>query len=356
MDLTRLSWLTATRVIALAVAGPALVAGCSADTAAGQDESVVALRVGVAVHDPVWSHHAGAVLALVEGSPVIAKITPARHGSVAAARTAFSPPLRNVGENMATSPIAEDVVYVPQPLLDRVAAVSVDDLRTVETLQAGPAPSYIATDAGSRMLLAAPPDGSAVTATDLQDNKVLPPQKVLGGPLMEVDGAKRGRHIDYHVAGPRGIAHYKGAPYAVVKKGEIAVSAEASAGDLVKPTRVYVAETGTDRLFAVDSRRSLHGLEVVAQARLGEPVIHIGVDETRIYAATESELVVFETNSYEGYARDTFPVVETIDFRGALEQVELRSAPLSGLAVGRDRVYLTLKGQPYVVSVTKPGF
>ncbi|MBW0011071.1 MAG: hypothetical protein JO063_13320, partial [Pseudonocardiales bacterium] len=105
--------------------------------------------------------------------------------------------------------------------------------------------------------------------------------------------------------------------------------------------------------LAVDTRRTEDGLEVVARADLGEPAHYLGVDQTRIYAATEHQLVVLKTNSYEGYHDQTVPLVTTIGFRSALPGAA-RDAPLSGLAVGPDRVYLTLQGQPYVLSIAKP--
>jgi hypothetical protein len=62
---------------------------------------------------------------------------------------------------------------------------------------------------------------------------------------------------------------------------------------------------------------------------------------------------VLKTNSFEGYPDQMFPIVTTIGFRNALRGAA-RNAALSGLAVGSDRVYLTLQGQPYVLSIAKP--
>jgi hypothetical protein len=177
---------------------------------------------------------------------------------------------------------------------------------------------------------------------------------VQAGPEAELDGTERGRLIEYHVAGPRGIAHYKGDVGSVERKDGIALSAHRTLGDLVKPTRLYVAEEGTGRLLAVGEKPALDGLAVAAEADLGEPVEYLGVDATRIYAATRNKLVVLETDSYEGYDDNKFSIVDTIDFRRPLEGDVLQRAPLSGLAVGDDRVYLTLEGEPYVLSITKP--
>lgn len=352
MKVVRLRW-GARRAIVLAAAGLSMLAGCSAAGASpGPAASIVELRVDAPVHEPIWSDHARAFFALTDDGR-IAKIDPSEpSGAPPTARTTLSAPFPDVGEDLVTR-ITEPVVYLPQPKLGRVAVVSGTDLRQVGTLRAGPSPSYLALDSGSDDLLALSEDRSTVTPVDLHDDKVLPSIDVHAGPAAELDASKRGRYIDYHVAGPGGITHYKGSPGSVQNKGEIAISAEKTAGDPIKSSRFYIAEKGTDRLLAVDTKRTEDGLRLVAQANLGEPVHYLGVDQTRIYAATEHKLVVLKTNSYEGYHDQTFPIVATIDFRSALRG-EARDAPLSGLAVGPDRVYLTLKGQPYVVSIAEP--
>jgi hypothetical protein len=341
------------KAIVLAVVGMPVLAACSgAGGGSGPTASIVVLRINAPVHKLTWSDPAGALFALTDDRR-IAKIDPFEQPSAPpTARTILSAPFPDAAENLVTG-ITEAVVYLPQPKLGRIAILSDGDLRQVGTVQAGPAPSFLALDSGSDHLLALSEDRSTVTPIDLHDNSVLPFQEVDAGPDAELDGAKRGRLIDYHTAGPMGITHHKGSPGSVEDKGGIGISAEKTAGDLTKSSRVYVAESDTGRLLAVDSKRSGDGLEVVAQANLGEPVRYVGVDETRIYAATEHTLVVLKTNSFEGYHEQTFPVVTRIDFRSAL-QGEAKNAPLSGLATGPDRVYLTLKGQPCMVSVAKP--
>lgn len=329
----------------LAVVALPVLAGCSAGGgSSGAAAPAVALRIGAPVHEPTWSAHAHALFALTDDRR-IAKIDSSGQSTVSA-------PFPDVGENLVTR-TTQAVVYLPQPTLGRVVAISDADLREAGTLQAGPSPSFLALDSGSDDLLALSEDRSIVTPVDLHSNTVLPFQDVQAKPEAELDGAKRGRRIDYHLAGPGGITHYQGSPGSVQDEGAIGISAEKTAGDLVKSSRLYVAEKGTDRLLAVDSKRGEEGLEVVGQAHLGEPVHYLDVDETRIYAATERTLVVLTTNSFEGYHNQTIPVVTTINFRSVLPG-EATGAPLSGLAVGPDRVYLALKGQPYVVSIAKP--
>lgn len=335
-------------MLALAAVGLAVLVGCSTAHGSPTTASPVAVRIGAAVREPLWSDQERALFALT-GEHRIAKIEPLTPST---ARTTLSAPFPDVGEDLANR-VTEGGVYLPQPQLGRIAVIRGTDLRQIATLPAGPAPSYLALDSGSDDLLALSADRASVTPVDLHDDTVLPATDVHAGPAAAVDGSKRGRRIDYHLAGPRGITHYEGSPGSVRQQGTISISAETAASDLSKPSRLYVAQRGTDRLLAVDSQRTEHGLEVVAQARLGEPVRYLGVDETRIYAATEHELVVLKTNSFEGYHDQEFPIVTTIDFRSALPDAA-RDAALSGLAVGPDRVYLTLQDQPYLLSIVKP--
>lgn len=343
-------------MLAVGVAGLAALTGCTAEAAPPPEARVTALHVEVPVKEPVWER--GSVYALAEGSPQVVKVDPVepqQPGAPPAARTTLSEPLPDVGENIATSLKVRGAVYVPQPSLDRVAVLGLRDLRERGTFPAGPKPSWVDVDQGSQLLLALSEDGSTVSGVWLRGLSPIPSHEVDAGPEAELDAAKRGRLVDYHVAGPEGIAHYKGAAGGVEQKGEIAVGAHKSTGDETKATRLYVVEEGTRHLLAVGTKPAADGLAVAAEADLGEPVEHIGVDATRIYAATANKLVVLETDSYEGYTGQGFSIVDTIDFRTVLHREALRSAPLSGLAVGDDRVYLTLEGEPYVVSIAKPG-
>lgn len=349
MTVARPRW-GARQLMVLAAVGLSVSAGCSASGPPGPAASSVVLRTDVLVHEPIWSDDARALFALTDDHRIARIDPPGRSSAPATARTTLSAPFPDVGEDLVTRAA---VVYLPQPDLGRLAVVSDTDLRQLATLPAGPSPSFLALDSGSDDLLALSRDRSRVTPLDLHDNRLLPAQHVRAQPEAEVDGAARGRRIDYYLAGPGGITHYEGAPGSVHDEGAINISAGKTAGDLVKSSRLYVAERGTDRLLALDSGRGGHGLQVVAHASLGEPVRYVGVDQTRIYAATEHKLVVFTTNSFEGYHHQTLPIVTTIDFRSALRGTA-RNAALCGLAVGPDRVYLTLRGEPSILSIAKP--
>jgi hypothetical protein len=94
------------------------------------------------------------------------------------------------------------------------------------------------------------------------------------------------------------------------------------------------------------------GLKVRAATQLPSPVRRIGTDDTRIYAATDRELVTLETVSFMRFEGDIIPVLRTTNYRAALPEAQ-REAPLSGMAVGPHRIYLTFAGTPLVVSVAK---
>ncbi len=106
-------------------------------------------------------------------------------------------------------------------------------------------------------------------------------------------------------------------------------------------------------LYAVDSRRGGDGLQVLASARLPSPIRDLGTDDTRIYAATDHQVVVLETASFTGFPQQKIPVIRVIDYRAGLPGA-IQWAQLSGMAVGPHRVYLTLAEAPYVVSIAKP--
>ncbi len=168
-----------------------------------------------------------------------------------------------------------------------------------------------------------------------------------------IDGANRGRDIEYHVYGPSGIRYYKGPSSPPKERGSLPMGVASAAGDGTAVTRSYVARRDGDVLYAVDSQRSGEGLNVMAATRLPSPIRRISTDDTRIYAATDREVVVLETNDVTGYPHKSIPVLRTTNYRTALPDAQ-RSSPLTGMALGPHRVYLTFAGTPLVVSVAKP--
>ncbi|MGW5212359.1 hypothetical protein ACWEQO_14430 [Streptomyces sp. NPDC004051] len=349
------------QAVALAVAVAALATGCTAaDAVPDSVPQVAVLRLETPVREPIWSKETHAVLALAEDASRIARITPEVRSGRLTARTALSGPLPGLGENLAPSATGEEVVYAPRPEAGRVAVVDARTLRAKTSLPAGRTPSFVAVDSGADVLLALSADGSTVTGVGVrpapgEEPSVVTRTDVRLGPAGEVDGAARGRLIEFHTVGPDRVSHYKGAAGEVEKTADLAFRAETATGDLIKVSRLYAAEKGTDLLVAIDTSPGGDRLLTVARSRLGAPVLRLGVDEDRLYAATEDRLVVLETNSYEGFPEGRFTVVESVDFRAPVRDAGVRKAPLSGMTVGPERVYLTLRGVPHALSVAKPG-
>ncbi len=338
------------RIAALVSAAVVLLAGCTGvvpSTPARQQVHV--FEIGQPVAEPKWSGHA--VYGLVEDTGQVARIALDEGKAVDVDR---SEPLAELGENLIATNTVRHAVYVPQPKLGRVVRLDPQQLTTTATFEAGDAPSYLALDVGSRLLLALSDDGATVTPVRLRGLAALPSHHVYAGPEAELDAPVRGRPLDYFVAGPAGVAHYKGEPGALERTDAIMTKAHKSAGDVIKSSRLYVAEEGTDRLVAVEVTPGEDDLVTTATATLGEPVEHVATDAMRIYAATADKLVVLETNSYEGYENNSFSTVDTIDFRDAVANDALEDAPLSGIAVGENHVYLSFEDEPYLVSIAKP--
>ncbi|OBK67016.1 hypothetical protein A5652_25405 [Mycobacterium sp. 1165178.9] len=331
------------------VATAALTTGCSHPAASLESKPDVELwRVGAALHEPVWSYRMHALVALTDDDR-LAEVSAGDHGD--RAKTRFSAPMA-AGRNLQISRKDERVVFVPQPDRSRVAEVDLESLRQVHDFDAGPAPAYLTEDAGLRMLLALSADGKAVTPVDQYGYRKLP-TAITGTSADAIDGANRGRELDYHLFGPSGIRHYQGTSSPAVERGSLDFDVAVSAGDGTAITRSYVAGHDDDTLRAVDSRRGGKGLEVRASTRLPSPIRELGTDDTRIYAATDRELVALETASFTGFPDGHIPVLRTIDYRSGLPPAA-RTAQLSGMAVGPHRVYLTFAQAPYVVGIAKP--
>jgi hypothetical protein len=325
-------------------------AGCVAPGATVESTpEVMVTTVGARLHEPVWSYHLGALVGLTDDNR-LAEVTDLIGSGHATTR--LSAPMA-VGRNLQISRKDERHIFVPQPQRGKVAVIDLDTLHQVAEFDAGPAPAYLAEDSGMRVLLALSADGSAVTPIDEYGFRALPTAKVSGGPSDMIDGANRGREIEYHVYGSAGIRYYKGSSSPPEHRGSLQIDVACSAGDGTAVTRSYVARRDDDVLYAVDSRRGGEGLGILGTARLPSPIRRIGTDDTRIYAATDQEVAVLATNDVTGYPNHTVPVLRIINYRSGLPETQ-RSAPLTGMALGPNRVYLTFAGTPLVVSVAKP--
>ncbi|CAM3310029.1 hypothetical protein MYCO108962_13560 [Mycobacterium colombiense] len=332
-----------------AIAAAAITTGCSHPGASLESAPDVELwRAGVTLHEPVWSYRTHALVALTDDHR-LAEVTAGDRGGDA--KTKSSAPIAT-GRNLQISRKDEGDVFVPQPDRGRVAVVDLQSLRQVDDFDAGPAPAYLSEDSGLRMLLALSADGTAVTPVDQYGYHKLP-TAVSGARADTIDGANRGRELDYHLFGASGIRHFQGTSSPAPQRGSLDFDVAVSAGDGTAVTRSYVAGHDDATLHAIDSRRGGKGLEELASARLPSPIRELGTDDTRIYAATDHELVTLEAASFTGFPDGRIHVLRTIDYRSGLPP-DARAAELSGMAVGPHRVYLTFARAPYVVSIAKP--
>jgi hypothetical protein len=325
--------------------------GCSAPGASLESAPEVALwSVGAELHQPVWSYRIHALVGLTDDNRV-AEVTAGAHDQDA--KTRLSMPMA-VGRNLQISRKDDRIVFVPQPQRGRVAELDLASLRLVKDFDAGPAPAYLSEDAGMRILLALSADGRSVTPVDQYGLRKLPTARIPGEPADSIDGANRGRKIDYHVYGSSGVRYYEGFSSPPQDRGSLAIDVAVAAGDGTADTRNYVAGHDSNMLYAVDSLRGGRGMQVLASAQLPSPVRELGTDNTRIYAVTDHEVVVLETASFRGFADRKIPVIRVINYRAGLSGGAVQSAGLSGMAIGPHRVYLTLANTPDVVSVAKP--
>ncbi|CPR13338.1 hypothetical protein BN971_04648 [Mycobacterium bohemicum DSM 44277] len=335
-------------VAACAIAAAACSAPETPSNGLESSPEVQLWRVGALLHEPVWSYHSHALVALTDDHR-LAEVAAASPGEAA---TRLSAPMP-VGRNVQISQKDDRDVYVPQPERDKVAVVELQTLRQVGEFDAGPAPAYLSQDAGLRVLLALSADGTSVTPVDEYGSRELPAAPITGLPATSIDGANRGREIDYHLYASSGIRHYQGRTSPPRERGSLGLDVAVSAGDGTAVSRSYVAGRDSDVLYAADSRRGGDGMEVLATARLGSAIRELATDDFRIYAATDREVAVLETDSFTGFPQRQIPVIRTIDYRAGLPP-DAQAARLSGMAVGPHRVYLTFAEAPYVVSVAKP--
>ncbi|MDP9474337.1 MAG: hypothetical protein M3R38_01325 [Actinomycetota bacterium] len=331
-------------------------AGCASVGAESFDArgEVSLLRTDDPVREPTWVGHENVLLALAADEPEVVTLNPNAETPAAdvpgEAAVVSREGLEDVGENAATYARKPGRVYLPQPALGRIAVMDVAGLTVEETLKVGDAPPFeAATQLNSDTLFTLSKDGSTVTAFDLEKGEVLDEVEVGAGEGGVLEAFEKAQNPSFWVAGSEGVFFYHGDPTPIRRLTGEGISANDIAVDHESSQRAYVAEAGTGRLVALegDPEGLLEGeLLEVAERDLEEDVRHVETTATEVYAATENKLFVLR--------REDLSVEETVDFRESLEDEALKSAPVSGMAVGEENVYLTLEGQPYVLSVDKP--
>lgn len=344
------------------VAGLLLLFGATGCASVGAEAfdaegEVSLLKVDAPLREPTWVRHEGVLLALEVDEPRVVKINtgaevpageapPASdEGAVVAEAT-----LDGVGENLATYLRKPEQVYVPQPEPGRVAVLNVTDLSVEEALEVGDVPPFeAATQLNSDTLFTLSRDGSTVTAFDLEEGELLDEVRVEAGEGAMLEAFEKAPNPSFWVADREGVSFYHGDPVPIRRLTGQRIAVNDIAVDHESSQRAYVAEAGSSRVVALegDPEGLLEGeLLRVAERDLGEEVEHVEATATEVYAATENRLFVMR--------REDLSVEETVDFRRPLRDEALANVPVSGMAVGKENVYLTLEGQPYVLSVDKP--
>lgn len=330
----------AATVFALA-AGLALLAGCAS---AGSEPQAELLRVEVPLREPAWVPEKQAVLALGEDRRSVVRV------DVGKDAPGSRPPVRSeefgdLGENLAVSPEEPGRAYLPRPGSGRISVLDTDALRVVDGYEIGDSPSYVTLDVQSEILFALSEDGSTVSSVGLETLDEIPAVEVGGEPETLVESPEKGLDPAFWVSDPGSVAFYGGDPPERMV-GE-RIEATDIAVDLSSMQRAYVAEGARIVALEGDPKHFLEGELVAVKTRsLGEKVEHVASDELHVFAATKRELVAMRRESLE--------VVETVGFGRLLEREGIEPDGISGITVGKEDVYLTFEGEPYVLSVKKP--
>ncbi len=323
------------------VAALALLAGCSS---VGSEPEFGLLRVNTPLQEPVWVPEKEAVLALSEdGQRVVGVAVGATEpGSRAPVR---SREFEDLGDNLTLSPEEPDLAYLPRPDSGRISALDTDGLRVVENHDVGDTPSYVTLGAQSETLFALSRDGATVSGTGLETPERIRPVEVGGSKETFVESPEKGLDPAFWIAGPGGVAFYGGDP--LKRLVGRPMDAADVAVDLTGYQRAYVAEGNRVVALEGDPEDFLGGrLKVMATRSLGERVEHLASDELYVFAATKDRLVAMR--------RETLEVVESVEFGRLLGREGVSPAGASGVTAGTEDVYLTLEGEPYVLSIKKP--
>ena len=318
-----------------------LFGGCAT---AGSQQKVEVLRVDVPLQEPVWVPEKEVVLALSEDRRRVVRINvnEANPGDRAPIR---SVEFEDVGKNLALNPEGPELAYLARPKSGRISALSTDSLRVMDSYDVGDSPTYVTLDVQSEVLFALSKDGSTVSGVEIETPEEIPAAEVGGDARTLVEAPEKGLDPAFWIAGPGGVAFYGGVPpermvWRPMEAQDIAV-------DLTSSQRAYIAEA--DRVVALegDPERLLEGnLEVMATRSLGERVECITSDELHVFAATRDKLVAMR--------RETLKPVDSVAFDPLLERANVGPSDITGMTAGTEEVYLTLEGEPYVLSVKKP--
>lgn len=325
------------------VAGLALVALLAGCSTASSQEKVELLPVEMPLREPAWVPKEEALLALDEDRRRLVRVDV---GEASGPRAPVrSEVYEDMGKNVVVSQEDPGLAYLPRPDAGRVSVVDTRSLEALDAYGDLDSPAYATLDVQSEVLFVLSEDASRVGAVELEVPDEVPAVGVEGGAGTTVEAPEKGLEPAFWTAGPGGVAYYHGDPPErlvgrPMEATEIAV-------DTTSAQRAYVAEG--ERVVALegDPQRYLEGdLVVTATRAVGGPVERLGSDELHVFAATEDRLVAIR--------REGLHVEETVDFGRVLEREGIGAGGVSGMAVGKEDVYLTLEGAPYVLSIKKP--
>jgi hypothetical protein len=318
----------------------ALVVGGCASAGAGQQARL--LRVDDPLEEPVWVPN-DALIALSEDGRRVERVDPGASES----DRVLSVGLEDAGENLALNPREPGMAYIARPDSGRITALDTDTLRVVRGYHTGGEPSYVTVNAQPKLLFALSEDGTEVLGVDLTTSQEFPTTRVDGDPQTLAEAPEKGFDPALWIVGSQGTTYYGGDP--LESMAESPEEAEEIAVDTESAQRIYLAEGSTLTALEGDPQGMLRGdLEEMASHDLGEKIEAVTSDSLYVYAATLDKLVIMR--------RETLETVETVDLASKYEQEGLDPTGISGITTGESSggVYLTLEGEPYVMSIGKP--
>jgi hypothetical protein len=298
------------------------------------------LRVDEPLKEPTWVPN-DALIALSEDGLRVERVDPGASDRV------LSVGLEDAGENLALNPREPGQAYIARPETGRISELNTDTLRVVRDYDTGGKPSYITVNAQPELLFALSEDGTEVLGVDLATSRELPTLLVDGDAKTLAESPEKGFDPALWVAGSGGTTYYGGDPLESMAASP--QEAEEISVDTESAQRIYLAEGSRLTALEGDPRGLLEGyLQQMATRHLGETIEAVASDPLYVYAATLDKLVVMR--------RETLETEETVDLESKFEQKGLHPTGISGMATGESSggVYLTLEGEPYVVSISKP--
>jgi hypothetical protein len=328
---------------ALLVALFALVVGGCASAGAGQQARL--LRVDDPLKEPAWVPSKNALIAPSEDERRVERVDLDASGDGRAPVRSVG--LEDLGEDLALNPREPGQAYVARPESGRISALDTDTLRVVRDYDTGGTPSYVTVNAQPELLFALSEDGTEVSGVDLATSRELPGIRVHEDRKTLVEAPEKGFDPALWVAGSDGTTYYGGDPLESMAGSP--EGADDIAVDTESAQRIYLAEGSKLTALEGNPQDLLGGdLEKMVSRDLGGKIEGLASDALYVYAATEERLVVMR--------RETLETVETVDLEGMFEQEGLHPKGISGITTGESSggVYLTLEGEPYVVSVDKP--